>query len=415
MEAGHRRWLLVGGALVLLLAPSLAREGQAGSSALLRCQQRVSRTAQKIVTSRQRALSSCLAAARACENSGDACEAARARCVRRLLRAEASQSKLLKASGRCLHRTNEELLGDDGLAWAALSNACTDDVIEGVSDAIGCLQDAIVCAADVGIYDTIPDAKAQLALVDVTIDRSCLAPGSCGNGFFEGAEECDDGNLRPGDGCNELCVREDPDACGNGVLDPTEECDDGAANSDALPDHCRTTCREPYCGDGVVDPEEVEECEPPGTTRCDPDCFIEIYSFPAALRAGGSCEAALADMTRRITRKVQRQVDACVLGIARCSLGNDDPSDRCLARAERRCARTAARRARLPVRAAAQLAGACDEDLVALTERLDQAACAAEHAISRAMPRADDLLFSELFDVDGDEAFPCIIDLTDLE
>ncbi|MBI2375903.1 MAG: DUF4215 domain-containing protein [Deltaproteobacteria bacterium] len=36
---------------------------------------------------------------------------------------------------------------------------------------------------------------------------SVVAPG-CGNGFIEGAEQCDDGNLTPGDGCSDACALE---------------------------------------------------------------------------------------------------------------------------------------------------------------------------------------------------------------
>lgn len=68
----------------------------------------------------------------------------------------------------------------------------------------------------------------------------------CGNGVIEKSEECDDGNLINGDGCNHFCFLEphctfnntDPDSpphinctshCGNGIIeaDLLEECDDG--------------------------------------------------------------------------------------------------------------------------------------------------------------------------------------------
>ena len=45
--------------------------------------------------------------------------------------------------------------------------------------------------------------------------------------------------------------------CGDGNLDPGEECDEGDNNSDTSPDACRTTCKDAFCGDGVWDTGEV--------------------------------------------------------------------------------------------------------------------------------------------------------------
>ena len=76
----------------------------------------------------------------------------------------------------------------------------------------------------------------------------------CGDGILQvhRGEKCDDGNMTPGDGCNQCAFEE----CGDGVHQPElgEECDDG---DDANPaDGCHE-CRLPVCGDGVVQPPEV--------------------------------------------------------------------------------------------------------------------------------------------------------------
>ncbi len=76
----------------------------------------------------------------------------------------------------------------------------------------------------------------------------------CGNGILETGEECDDGNLLNGDGCNSNCELEEPPGpiCGNGILETGEECDDGNLNvDDGCDDFCmiestRTEC----CLDG---------------------------------------------------------------------------------------------------------------------------------------------------------------------
>lgn len=62
----------------------------------------------------------------------------------------------------------------------------------------------------------------------------------CGNGYMEGLEQCDDGNLLNNDGCSNQCLIEIPAAiCGNGVLEAEEQCDDGnVLNGDGCSDQC---------------------------------------------------------------------------------------------------------------------------------------------------------------------------------
>ena len=60
----------------------------------------------------------------------------------------------------------------------------------------------------------------------------------CGDNLLgEGVEECDDGNLDDGDGCDATCLIEQE--CGNGDIEGTETCDDG--NTDAG-DGCDADC-----------------------------------------------------------------------------------------------------------------------------------------------------------------------------
>jgi cysteine-rich repeat protein len=78
-------------------------------------------------------------------------------------------------------------------------------------------------------------------------DGTPSACGKCGDGKVEGDEQCDDGNLLRGDGCSPTCTVESgwsctrmvgalstctriagcPTTCGNGVIDNGEQCDDG--------------------------------------------------------------------------------------------------------------------------------------------------------------------------------------------
>lgn len=56
---------------------------------------------------------------------------------------------------------------------------------------------------------------------DVYFDRLLIA---CGDGVVDANEQCDDGNLVSGDGCDANCTLP---ACGNGIVNAGEECDDG--------------------------------------------------------------------------------------------------------------------------------------------------------------------------------------------
>jgi len=95
---------------------------------------------------------------------------------------------------------------------------------------------------------------------DTTSDAcrtTCERP-ACGDRVtdLERGEECDDGNLVDGDGCDVNCTET---RCGNSVLTPPETCDNGSNNSDTTPDACRTTCEPAHCGDRVTDSDE--ECD----------------------------------------------------------------------------------------------------------------------------------------------------------
>ncbi|MFY0539697.1 DUF4215 domain-containing protein [Nannocystis pusilla] len=83
---------------------------------------------------------------------------------------------------------------------------------------------------------------------------STSSAAECGNGQLDPGEACDDGNRTPDDGCEDNCSVSPSPLCGNGHIDPGEQCDDGN-NIDG--DGCQADCTEPpVCGDGVEDPGE---------------------------------------------------------------------------------------------------------------------------------------------------------------
>ncbi len=92
-------------------------------------------------------------------------------------------------------------------------------------------------------------------------------PAACGNGVVDSGEQCDDGNVRTGDGCSAVCETEDLLSCGNGMVNSGETCDDGNTTSG---DGCSSTCQSegpPVCGDNKITPPET--CDDGNTTGGD--------------------------------------------------------------------------------------------------------------------------------------------------
>jgi cysteine-rich repeat protein len=151
--------------------------------------------------------------------------------------------------------------------------------------------------------------------------------GKCGDGFINNfisyqngtvnfdliREDCDDGNVKDGDGCSSICRRESTVPCGNKVLDSGEECDDGNTKAG---DGCSASCRLENtssgrppalrCGDGMVtigewcddgsqctdDPASCNRI--PGTrgARCGCDPTNANCRLPAGVTVPSGCQWA---------------------------------------------------------------------------------------------------------------------------
>ncbi|MBX7194274.1 MAG: DUF4215 domain-containing protein [Sandaracinaceae bacterium] len=83
--------------------------------------------------------------------------------------------------------------------------------------------------------------------------RGTAIMATCGNGFRETGETCDDGNTMEGDGCSAMCRTEVAPVCGDGTRDRGEECDDGNTRNG---DGCDRSC--------LV---ELGPCDPAPATR----------------------------------------------------------------------------------------------------------------------------------------------------
>jgi cysteine-rich repeat protein len=95
----------------------------------------------------------------------------------------------------------------------------------------------------------------------------------CGDAVLELPEACDDGNLKSGDGCSDLCAIE---LCGNNTVDQNEQCDDGNVRSG---DGCNRYCQIEFCGDSALQTRRHEECDDGNGVSgdgCTSSCIIEL-------------------------------------------------------------------------------------------------------------------------------------------
>jgi len=146
------------------------------------------------------------------------------------------------------------------------------------------------------------------------VASACKNTTVCGDKKITGAETCDDGNTKSGDGCSSACQLEPgwvcpvvgaacrAAACGDGIVAGSEGCDDGNTTSG---DGCLSTCqlepgwvcptankpcRKTVCGDRVV--EGSEQCDDGNLIPydgCSPTCTLEPVC------TNGTCTAVCGD------------------------------------------------------------------------------------------------------------------------
>lgn len=120
------------------------------------------------------------------------------------------------------------------------------------------------------------------------------ASPDCGDGVLDPGEQCDDGSANS-DALPDACRTDCRDAyCGDGIIDSTESCDNGTDNSDSDPDACRSTCEPAHCGDGTQDSAEV--CDDGNTQSgdgCSADCLSNESCGNGLLDTGEQCDCGL--------------------------------------------------------------------------------------------------------------------------
>ena len=219
---------------------------------------------------------------------------------------------------------------------------------------IGALSLTLGCEEEPSSGQTLIIEADQFAKQDAFIYtppsmRDLAITNVCGDFILAGEEECDDGNLTSGDGCDSSCRVE---RCGNGVLDVGEQCDDGEGemgNSDSEPNRCRRSCRFAVCGDGVVDfDEQCDDGQFDQRGACLPGCVSARCGdgfLRTDLNAGEEgyeeCDEGYIDNQPNACR-VNCKHPTCGDGIQdrgeECDDGDEDETDECLSTCERaRC------------------------------------------------------------------------------
>jgi cysteine-rich repeat protein len=189
-----------------------------------------------------------------------------------LLLSCSSQSSVACAISNTLFFPGNEVgdFGQDG-SWIASTsdqlfcwgNTVSSAAVTGLDEGTGQLGNPLLRPDQVGgdvitvdppniELDPEPNRRRAVGGNTLVVPSTVPVVSSCGNGQKEAGEDCDDGNLLSGDGCEADCIvqagyecnlddsgRSICQSCGNGVLEGTESCDDGNRVSG---DGCSATC-----------------------------------------------------------------------------------------------------------------------------------------------------------------------------
>jgi len=142
------------------------------------------------------------------------------------------------------------------------------------------------------------DGNCDIGETCSSCEADCgICPGVCGNSVIETGEECDDGNIVNGDGCDSTCQEEE--YCGDGVCNSGENCLTCLQDcpcpfgETCQPDGTCVSVQPPAvnCGDGTCSLDEncltcEDDCRCSQHYNCQPDGTCKIsYAFPVGANA----------------------------------------------------------------------------------------------------------------------------------
>ena len=136
------------------------------------------------------------------------------------------------------------------VCWGAMNSpedAAFVQISSGGTHACGILTDGSLQCWGGNYYGESDPPVGKFSALDSGAYVNC-ALTLCGDGVLDEGEDCDDGNVLDGDGCDSNCIAE---MCGNGKVQAGEECDDG---NTADGDGCSRRCEiQRLCGDATDD------------------------------------------------------------------------------------------------------------------------------------------------------------------
>ena len=155
---------------------------------------------------------------------------------------------------------------------------------------------------------------------DGTCTTGCKLP-VCGDGFVQAGEACDDGNMIDDDACVAGCAL---NVCGDGHVGPGEACDDPQDPK------CTDECALASCGDGKVQPgEQCDDANKVDIDDCLGTCLLAKCGDGAVHEGAEACDDGNADETDACTSLCK--APACDDGIKSGGESDVDCGGACMA------------------------------------------------------------------------------------
>ncbi len=165
-------------------------------------------------------------------------------------------------------------------------NGGTDTGTVSITVVVNACGDGVVLGAEqCDDHDTDPgdgcNGSCQIEIGWTCGGQPSTCTPICGDGLVRGAEVCDDNNLADGDGCDSNCT---PTGCGNAIKTAGEVCDDGNQTDG---DGCDSNCTSTGCGNGIKTAGEAcDDGDADNTDGCTTQCTAGVICNATAFATG---------------------------------------------------------------------------------------------------------------------------------